>query len=69
MPILQQVIKNFFAPSFGMENIPDDYKRIVVKGLQKTQHLNVREKAGARIIKRNFRQKSGGIFRSDINNV
>lgn len=50
--------KIFFAPSFGMENIPDDYKRIVVKGLQNTQHLNVREKAGAKIIREILNKKA-----------
>lgn len=36
----------------------DDYKRIVVKGLQNTQHLNVREKAGAKIIREILNKKA-----------
>jgi len=41
-----------YAPSFGVSEIPDEYKDIVSKWMSKFDHLSVREKQGADIIKR-----------------
>lgn len=40
-----------FAPSFGVDKLPDDWKPIFSKELSKFSSLSVREKAGADIIK------------------
>lgn len=40
------------SASFGIENIPDDWKQIYIEGLSPFTHISVREKAGQDIIKK-----------------
>lgn len=42
--------KLFFAPSFGVEELPDEYKKIVIEGLRDAENISVREPEGAKII-------------------
>lgn len=41
-----------FSPSFGIAEIPKEYKANIAEWLRKIPHISVREKAGAEIVKR-----------------